>query len=69
MRGGQVIRTIGDDFEPRAFSCWAPVAVATIRKLPDTIEDRSIAIVMKRRLKPAFPDGMVFSSTGSRILI
>jgi putative DNA primase/helicase len=51
MRGGQVIRTIGDDHEPRVFSCWSPVAVATIRKLPDTIEDRAIAIVMTRRLQ------------------
>jgi hypothetical protein len=51
MRGGQVIRTIGDDHEPRVFSCWTPVAIATIRKLPDTIEDRAIAIVMTRRLK------------------
>jgi hypothetical protein len=51
MRGGQVIRLVGDDHSPRAFNCFAPVAIATIRKLPDTIEDRAIALVMTRRLK------------------
>jgi putative DNA primase/helicase len=49
MRGGQVIRTVGDDHEPAVFSCWCPVAIAAIRRLPDTIEDRSVAIVLKRR--------------------
>jgi putative DNA primase/helicase len=49
MRGGQVVRTTGDTFEPRKFSCWCPVAIAAIRRLPDTIEDRSVAIVLKRR--------------------
>jgi putative DNA primase/helicase len=49
MRGGQVIRTTGDDHDPRIFSCWCPVAIAAIRRLPDTIEDRAIAIVLKRR--------------------
>jgi len=48
-RGGQVIRTVGDDFEPRAFSTHCPVAIAQIGKLPDTLADRSIAILMKRR--------------------
>jgi putative DNA primase/helicase len=48
-RGGQVIRTVGEDFEPRAFSTHCPVAIAQIGKLPDTLADRSIAISMKRR--------------------
>ena len=48
-RGGQVIRTVGDDYEPRAFSTHCPVAIAQIGKLPDTLADRSIAISMKRR--------------------
>jgi putative DNA primase/helicase len=47
--GGQVIRTVGDDFEPRAFSTHCPVAIAQIGKLPDTLADRSIHISMKRR--------------------
>jgi hypothetical protein len=51
MRGGQVIRVTGDNHEPRIYSCWAPVALATIRPLPDTIEDRAITIPLTRRLK------------------
>jgi hypothetical protein len=48
-KGGQVIRTVGDDFEVRAFSTHTPVAIAQIGKLPDTLADRSIHISMKRR--------------------
>jgi hypothetical protein len=50
-REGQVVRlvVVGDDYEPRAFSTWCPVAIATIDWLPSTIEDRSIKIVMRRR--------------------
>jgi putative DNA primase/helicase len=50
-RGGQVIRTVGEDFEPRAFSVWAPVVIAGIGNLPTTLEDRSITISLRRRLK------------------
>ena len=39
-----------DGYEPREFSCWAPVALAGIGKLPDTIRDRSIELTMKRKL-------------------
>jgi len=48
-RGGQVIRTVGDDFEPRAFSVWGPVIIAGIGQIPDTLEDRSITIALRRR--------------------
>ena len=48
-KGGQVIRTVGDDFEVRAFSTHTPVAIAQIGKLPDTLADRSVHISMKRR--------------------
>ena len=47
--GGQVVRTVGDDHEPRAFSTFCPVAIAQIGKLPGTLADRSISIEMKRR--------------------
>ena len=46
---GNVIRLVGDDHEPRAFSTWCPTAIAAIGRLPNTIEDRSIKIVMRRR--------------------
>jgi putative DNA primase/helicase len=49
-RDGCVIRTVGDDHEVRMFAVWAPVAVAMIGKLPDTLADRSISIAMRRRL-------------------
>jgi putative DNA primase/helicase len=48
-KGGLVVRTVGEDFEPRIFSTHCPVAIAQIGKLPDTLADRSIQISMKRR--------------------
>ena len=48
-RDGAVIRTVGEDHEPRQFSAWAPVALAAIGHLPGTIEDRSIRIGLRRR--------------------
>lgn len=49
-RGGYVLRTVGDDFEPRAFATYAAVAIALIGKLPDTLADRSVTITLKRRM-------------------
>jgi putative DNA primase/helicase len=46
-----VLRTVGDDFEPRKFSTWMPMAIALIGKVWDTLADRSIEIVMVRRRK------------------
>jgi putative DNA primase/helicase len=48
-RDGLVIRNVGDNHEPYEFSVFAPVALATIGRLPGTIEDRSIVIHLKRR--------------------
>ncbi len=48
-RGGQIIRTVGDDHEPRQFSTWAPAAIAMIGRLPDTLEDRSVSVMLRRR--------------------
>jgi hypothetical protein len=48
---GQVLRCVGDDFEVRSFSVYSPTAVAAIRKLPDTITDRSIIIRMIRAMR------------------
>jgi hypothetical protein len=44
-----VVRTEGEDFQPRKFSTWAAIAFATIGKLPGTVEDRSIAIPLRRK--------------------
>jgi hypothetical protein len=49
-RDGCVIRTVGDDHEPREFSTWSPCAVAMIGHPPDTLADRSFKISMRRRL-------------------
>lgn len=44
-----VIRTAGDDHEPRHFRTWSPKAIAQIGRPPETVIDRSIVIVMQRR--------------------
>jgi len=50
-KGGQVIRTVGDKHEPRGFSTCCPLAIALIGKLPDTLQDRSVVISLRRRLQ------------------
>ena len=47
--GGQVIRTVGEDFEPRAFRTHTPVVFALIGKLPGTLADRSIHVRLRRK--------------------
>jgi len=44
-----VIRTCGEDHEPRRFSTWAAKAIAGIGHLPGTVRDRSIEVELKRR--------------------
>lgn len=46
-----VIRTVGDDFEPRSFSTWSPMILAAIGSLPDTLEDRSVIVRIQRKKK------------------
>ena len=50
-RNGMVIRIVecGKDYEPRQFSTWAPVALASIGSLPATMMDRSIIVALRRR--------------------
>ena len=45
-----VIRTVGDDHEPRIFTTWAPKAIAKIGKLSGTLADRAVPIRMARKL-------------------
>jgi putative DNA primase/helicase len=45
-----VIRTVGDDHEPKKFTTWAFKAIAGIGKRAATIEDRSIGVALKRKL-------------------
>lgn len=46
-----VLRTVGDEHEPRRFSTWAATAIAMIGDLPDTLADRSIPICLRRRMQ------------------
>jgi putative DNA primase/helicase len=50
-RNGKVIRTVGDDFEPRTFTVAGPVVIAGIGHIPPTLEDRSITIPLRRKLR------------------
>ncbi len=47
--GAYVVRTVGDEHEPRRFATWCPKVIAAIGTLPPTIVDRSIVINMKRK--------------------
>jgi Protein of unknown function (DUF3631) len=48
-KGSRVLRTVGDDHEPRAFSVYTAVAIALIGQLPDTLHDRAVTIDLQRR--------------------
>jgi putative DNA primase/helicase len=50
-----VIRNIevNGEHKPRRFSTWAPKAIATIRALADTLEDRAIVVQLQRKPKAA----------------
>jgi putative DNA primase/helicase len=43
-----VIRTAGDDHEPRRFMTWAPKAIALIGKLQPTLASRAIHLELRR---------------------
>lgn len=46
---GGVWRCEGDNHTPTCFRTWSPKAVASINVLPDTLQDRSIPIRLKRK--------------------
>jgi len=54
-RGGQVVRCVGENAEPRTFGVFAPAALAAIGKLPATIADRSITIPMRKATRGERP--------------
>jgi Protein of unknown function (DUF3631) len=60
-KGSQVLRTVGDNFEVRAFATYSACAIALIGTLPDTLHDRAVRVDLKRRqpsenIKPYRPD-------------
>ena len=44
-----VIRTVGDDHEPRQFRTWAPKVIAQIGKLPPTLASRAIHVELRHK--------------------
>lgn len=45
-----VIRCEGDDHDPRPFRTWCPKLIALIGTLPDTLQDRSVVVTLRRKL-------------------
>jgi putative DNA primase/helicase len=54
-----VIRNV--DHKPRRFSTWAPKAIATIRTLAETLEDRAVVVRLQRK-----PPGATVERLGRR---
>ncbi|MFH5822247.1 DUF3631 domain-containing protein [Georgenia sp. AZ-5] len=52
QRGTPVLRTVGPNHVPTEFATFAPVVMAAIGTLPDTIVDRAVNIRLRRR-KPS----------------
>ncbi|WP_157314089.1 DUF3631 domain-containing protein [Chitinibacter sp. GC72] len=52
-RNAFVLRTVGDDFEPKAFSTWCAKALSGIaaKNLTDSLVSRSIIFNLRRKLK------------------
>jgi putative DNA primase/helicase len=52
-RNAYVLRTVGDDFEPKAFSTWCAKALSGIaaKNLTDSLVSRSIILNLRRKLK------------------
>ena len=44
-----VIRTTGEQHEPKRFRTWAPIVIAMIGELPSTLRDRTIVIPLRRK--------------------
>jgi hypothetical protein len=44
-----VIRTVGDNHEPKRFSTWGAKAISGIGHLSDTLKDRSILLELRRK--------------------
>lgn len=40
---------VKDDFQPRSFKTFCPVAIAAIGELPDTVGDRAVTIRLRRK--------------------
>jgi putative DNA primase/helicase len=66
----RVMRTEKTDdgrFEPREFSCFAPVAYTSIKRVVKTLQDRSIVLRMKRATKDERPEKLTVKTRGGLI--
>jgi putative DNA primase/helicase len=59
-----VIRTVGDDHEPKRFSTWGAKAIAGIGKLADTVMDRAIILSLRRKLPNEKVERLRYVETG-----
>lgn len=48
-KNAYVIRTVGDNHEPKKFNVWGAKAISGIGHLPDTLRDRSIILELRRK--------------------
>jgi putative DNA primase/helicase len=56
-KGGSVLRTVGDDHEPRSFATYSGCVISLIGILPDTLHDRSVVVDLKRKLPSEKAEG------------
>jgi putative DNA primase/helicase len=59
-----VIRTTGEEYEPRRFTTWTPKAVALIGSLPGTLEDRAVTIRLERKRSQDSTERLRFDCLG-----
>ncbi|WP_423416376.1 DUF3631 domain-containing protein [Hyphomicrobium sp. B1] len=45
----RTLRCVDDTNDPKPFSTWAPKAIALIGELPDTLQDRAVAVRLRRK--------------------
>ena len=63
-QGGFVLRTVGEDFEPRSFSTYSACAIALIGRLPPTLADGSVPVGLSRRRPNEQIEPFRFDRTG-----
>jgi putative DNA primase/helicase len=59
-----VIRTTGEEYEPRKFATWCPKVIALIGALPDTLEDRALIIRLERKRPTEIKERFRFDRIG-----
>lgn len=66
-RGGGVIRTVGDNHEPRRFGVFGPLALAAIGRVPPTIADRAIEIRLSRKTRGECVERLCRTTIGAEL--